>query len=188
MFKKLLTVLIISLVFIACKKHVKTGKPHADGNYWSIKQFAQDQFNTFHNQPFTLQRIITVNGKSDTSYVSAFEMDWGYILKIFFESDISDQKYLDHYSFETFDDNITQSRTFYYQAIDDNLFTRKLQILVDPVNNRIHNIYIETSKHTRWGERDEKLYYSPVKEIQIQIYEKSFMSDPKDSLIEYRFM
>jgi len=180
--------LVPLLLFTACKKQVKTEKHHLDGNYWSVRQFAQDQFNTFHNQPYTLQRIIVANGKSDTSYVSAFDLDWGYVLKTFFESDISDQKYLDHYRFDTFDDNTTMSRTFYYEAIDDNLFTRKLQILVDPLNNRIRNIYIETRKKTRWKEREEKLYYAPIKEIQIQIHEKSFMSDPKDSLIEYRFM
>ena len=170
------------------KTEKKANIPVEGGTYFSIRQFAKDQLDAYWGQPFTLQRIETVNGETDSAYISTYKMDWASVLKTFFESDISDPKYLGKYRFSMFDDDATDSRTYYYEAIEEDLFTRSLQIITNPYNDMIKSIYIETASNGRMGQRSQKLYYSPVKVIQIQEFESSALGKDKNSRIEYRFM
>jgi hypothetical protein len=174
---------------MACdKEDKKSAAPTDQGTYFSIRQFAKDQLDTYWGQPFTLQKIETINGKKDSALISTYKMDWASVLKTFFESDISDPKYLGKYTFSTFDDKSTDSRTYYYEANEPDLFTRSLQIITDPYNNVIKSIYIETAANGRMGERSQKLYYRPIKVIQIQEFESSAIGKDKRSIVEYRFL
>lgn len=185
---------ILNLLSIACailflgacqQEEKKQAEEQETGpGYFSIKEFAADQFGTFWGQPFTLQKIIHLNGKTDTLYKDAYNMEWGEILKLFFETDISAPEFLGKYQFSDFEDNITQTRNFYYEAIDPKLFTQKLQIMVDPFSLKIKSIYIETSSEQKQG----KLLYIPLKTIQIQEYSNSFTAGEKTLQIEYRFL
>lgn len=177
------------LSLFSCKKPAE--KPaeaiQPEGSYFSIIQFAKDQWDTYRNQPYSLEKVVTMNGKTDTTYLSALNMDWGSILKVFFDTDISDKKYLDRYNFSLFEDDATLTRNFYYEAKEQDLFTRKLQIAADEETNKIRSIYIETSKNGTLNDLNQKLYYVPQKLIQIQEFEKSKTGPDKDIRIEYRF-
>lgn len=162
--------------------------PAPKGSYFSIRQFTQDQFHTFGAQPFTIEKKVTLNGKTDSSLVSVLALDWPSILKTFFQSDISDPKFLGQYNFSVFDDDATTSRTYYYEAKTDGLFTRSLQIVTDPFTDKVKSIYIETAKNGRFSQKTQKLFYIPIKTIQIQEFESSFMSEDKNLRIEYRFL
>lgn len=178
--------LFILIAIAACKKpENKTVSVDTSGaTYFSITQFAADQFNTFGGQPYSLQKVVTLNGKRDSTLESALTMDWASVLKPFLESDISDKKYLDQYHFSMFEDNITDTRNFFYEAKDPKLFTKKLQISSNAENNKIQSIYIETEKNGKV----QKLFYKPVKLIQIQEFETSFLGKDKDLRVEYIFM
>lgn len=173
---------------LGCKQKAAPVPATADkGTYFSIKQFTQDQWNTFHGEPITLVKTVTENGKTDSSYVNAYNMDWGWVFKLFFASDISDKKFLDHYNFNMFADDNTATMNLYYEAKDKNLFTRKLMISADQNNRKIKSIYIETEKDG-WSSFSQKLYYLPMKLIQIQEYKKPFIGPAKETVTEYRFL
>lgn len=159
-----------------------------NGTYFSIKDFTKDQWKTFHGQPYVLHQYITLNGKTDSSIQSALTMKWSAIFKTFFEADISDPKYLEQYDFTMFEEPTTESRTFTYTAKDPALFTKKLQIAADMYNNKIRSIYIETEKQTFWNTQTQKLFYSPVRVIQIQQHNDPLIGMQKDLVIEYKFM
>jgi len=189
--RRILVISLILLTAVSCKKkQADTTKNQAqiDGGYWSIIEFGKDQWKTFHGQPFSLQKIVTVNGKTDSTYLSAYDVDWGEILKVFFESDISDKKFIDHYNFSSFDEDVTATHTFYYEAKDPDLFTRKLQISIDPTTNRIVSIFIETQKSSQYDGSSHKLYYAPLKVIQIQDFDNTHTGKPVERLTEYRFL
>jgi len=181
---------IVLLIFLgslqACNKKaaVIPEKTPDDKTYFSIIQFADDQFQTFGEQPYTFRRVISLNGKTDSSYVSSFEMDWKSILQPFFASDISDKKYLDQYNFSLFEDDVTDTRTLMYEAKDNKLFTKLLQIVTDQENNKITSIYVETEKNGKL----QKLLYAPVKLIQIQEFETSVIGNDKALKVEYFFL
>jgi hypothetical protein len=184
-----ITFIALSIIAFGCKqKPQQQDQVTADkGTYFSIKQFVQDQWNTFHGEPITFIKTVTENGKTDSSYVNAYNLEWGEIFKIFFASDISDKKYLNHYDFSMFEDDGTATRNFYYEAKDKDLFTRKLMISADQTNNKIRSIYIETQKDG-WTSYSQKLYYAPMKVIQIQESKKPFIGHIKETVTEYHFL
>jgi len=159
-----------------------------DGTYWSINQYIKDQWNTYLGQPYSIVKVTTQNGKTDSVLKNALNLQWGDILGRFFASDISAPKYLGHYNFNLFLDETSDTRNFYYEAKDDTLFTRKLQITAMQQNNRISSIYIETQRKTGTKDIVQKLYYSPLKVIQIQEFDALATGDKHELRIAYYFM
>ncbi len=185
-----LTVMLV-FILVSCKpkQNDKAVEELAEkGTYFSIKQFIADQWSLYHGQPYGLQKIVYLNGKVDSAMVSAYDLDWAPIFKVFFETDISDKKFLGKYDFSKFADDATMTHNFFYEANDPKLFTRKLQISADNVNNKIRSIYIETQKQGQWSSKTQKLFYMPVKVISIQEYEKTAPNTVKELRIEYRFL
>lgn len=180
----LFILLVLSIIACRSPQSPVTEDEIDDRGYFSIAQFAADQFETFSGQPYTLLKTVTLNGQTDSSFVSALNMEWGSILAVFFKTDISDQRFIGRYQFSSFEDGVTSSHTFFYEAKDKSLFTRSLQIMVDPFSNKIKSIYIETASKGKTG----KLLYIPLKLIQIQEYASSFIGGEKDLRIEYRFL
>lgn len=187
----LLIVLITSLIFTSCNKGSEDSISKvntSEGTYFSIIDFTKDQWQSFKGQPYAIKQITTLNGATDTVMLSALTMKWSPIFKIFFESDISDPKFLDQYNFAMFEETTTEARTFTYTAKDPKLFTQKLEILADLFSNKIRSIYIETQKENFWNSETQKLYYAPLKVIQIQEYNNPLLGKNKDLVVMYKFM
>jgi len=183
-------VLTALLFLFSCKgeeEQKATANP-ATGTYFSIKDFTKDQWKTFHGQPFMLHQYVTLNGKTDSTILSALTMKWSLVFKTFFETDISDPKFLEQYDFAMFEESTTETRTFTYTAKKPELFTQKLQIAADMYTNKIRNIFIETQKQTFWNTQTQKLFYSPLRVIQIQEHNDPLIGRQKDLVIEYKFM
>jgi len=181
--------IFIAISLVSCKPKPKVEYPDIKGTYFSVFQFIQDQFKSYRGTPYSFIRTEVLNGKKDSTMVNINTIDWGSVLQPFVASDIGDKRYIGHYKFDMFEDNTTGTRNFFYEAIDDTLLTRKLQISADPVSNRIVSIYVETQKRTGWGsERTQKLFYKPLKYIQIQEYEKKKFGADKDLRVEYQFL
>lgn len=185
-------VLFASLFLLSCTKHAKQiGNTNITKNtetYFSVRQFGEDQWETYKGQPFILEKRIVNGDKTDTGLVSAQQMDWAGMVKLFFAADISDPKFLGKYKFSIFDENINGTKNFYYEATDPELFTRVFQITIDPYTDRIKAIYIETHKHSFWNDKTQKLYYSPLKTVQIQEFEKPLIGSEKKRITSYHFM
>ncbi len=158
------------------------------GTYFSLRQFLLDQFHTYHGAPYTFNKYTTTNGVRDSALENIYTVDWGYIFKTFLEADIGYKKFLGKYNFTQFGDDATHTVNFLYEAKDPSLFTQKLQVTADNTTNRIRSIYIETQKSSSFKEETQKLYYSPIKVIQIQQFEKSTGGKSESVMTEYRFM
>jgi hypothetical protein len=189
---------LFPLIFIAlflvssCKRADTTEEAYTGADtgatYFSIKQFILDQYNTYHEQPFGFVKIVYLNGKVDSSLVTTRTVEWGPIFKAFFDTDIGHSKFLNQYDFTMFEDNATDTRNFYYEAKNDKLYTRKLQISADMVSSKVRSIYIEAIENTRWHGKTCKLFYMPLKLISIQEFEKSTPGPDKELRVEYRFL
>ncbi len=182
---------VLSLVLLqSCKKKKEEADPYADvtGHYFSIRQFALDEWQTFRGSPFTILKTVREDKKTDSSFTTSDTLNWGVIFKTFFETEISDRKYLGQYTYNQFEDNQEGTRNFYYKANDEDMFTQKLLISADQVNNKVKGIYIETYKKNIWGATLQKLYYAPMKTIQIQTDEKPTVGARKFKVVQYYFM
>jgi hypothetical protein len=165
--------------------------PKEKGTYFSIVDFTKDQYQTMSGQPFVIiQTSQFNNGTADSTWTDSYKMDWSNVFKIFFAADISAPKFLGHYTFAVFD-NPTLAMTlkcYNYEASEPELFTRKLQINTDPLNNRIISLYIETEKSSTWNRQSQKLFYMVNKFIQIQQYKKPLIGRAKNLITQYTFM
>lgn len=183
-----LSVLFFCFVSGSCKKQLLVEDTvSSDTAYFSIKQFIADQIETNYGNPYTLYRIVAVDGKLDSTLQSIDDIDWTSVFGTFTATDISARKFLGKYNFAVSDDNTTGDRGFIYTAKEPELFTRLLQINVDPSNYRITSIYLETAKEDFWERKTQKLLYVPLHVIQIQETEDGFLTSPKEVRVEYRF-
>lgn len=186
-------IVLTVLLFIfasGCRKKEKDPYANLKGNYFSIRQFALDEWNTFAGEPFTLTKTTRINGiLKDSTTTSSDTLNWGTIFNVFFATDISDRKYLGQYKFTQFDDNADDTHNFFYEANpeDEDLYTRKLLITISSYNQRVKGIYIEAMKKNILGETTYKLYYKPLVTIQMQTIEKPVLGSKKHTVTEYTF-
>ncbi len=184
-----IAILVSLSLSISCQKYENRNVVVNDRNtYFSIKQFAADQIQMYGRVPFSLYKIVHLNGKVDSTVVNFINLDWAPILHAFEETDISDKKFIGQYDFSIYDESITGSRIAAYTAKNDKLLTRRLQIGTDPSNNKITSIYIETKKNGFWGSSSQKLLYIPLHLIQLQQSKKPLLGRAWDLRTEYRFM
>lgn len=182
-----ISLLLSVLILGSCQHKPADKKPEAkkeEGRYFSVREFAKDQFDVYWGQPLMAEKKETFDGKTDTSLLSCLNIDWAPILETFFETDISAPKFLGKYNFSIIDDSLTVSRTYYYEAKDKELFTRTLQIATDPFTDKVKSIYVETERNGK----TQKLYYAPVRILQIQQFESTASGKSKNLRTEYRFL
>jgi hypothetical protein len=187
---RILAPVAVLMVVASCSPRspkMQTPETAKGGTYFSIKQFIDDQWRVYRGQPFGFMKYVYEDGKVDSSLTNIDDMNWGVILQPFFESDISDPRFLGHYNFSQFEDNATQTVNYYYEAKEDSLFTRKLQIMADDVTSKVRSIYIETEKNTHLKHVTHKLFYIPLEVISLQELDHSGPS-AKELRIEYRFL
>lgn len=183
--------MFIGLLCSACKKNKVDEKAIAAANgetYFSIRQFAKDQFNTYWEQPFSFQRITKLNEQADTAIVTTASINWEDVLAPFFAADIGKINLLGQYEFSIINEEATVSKIYHYQAKNPELHTQQFQVVTDPFNDRVKSIYIETKEKHWWKETTEKLYYAPLKVIQLQTFESKLIGKSEQKLLEYRFM
>lgn len=185
--KRLLAALIV-LFLAACSGKEPVPEQTAEGTYFSIIEFAQDQWFIQQGQPRNLLKKVYFNGQMDSSHTNVFDVDWASVLKVFFETDISDPKYIGQYDFSAFEEEITTSKGFYYEAKNDKLYTRRLHITSDYFTDKVKSIYIEAERADRMGTKTLKLYYEPLKTISIHELETSRTGQKKELRVVYEYM
>lgn len=159
----------------------------SDGRYFSIRQFAADQFRNYRGTPFVIEKIISLNGTYDSVVINSYNAEWEPLLQTFLATDISADEYLDAYDAEVFDDGMG-ALVLYYTAKNDDLLTRTVQVRIDRVTHKILSVFIETGRKSFWNEEVQKLYYTPMKLIQIQEYSRPRLGRKKELHIIWRFI
>lgn len=182
---RLYLIIILSLI-CSCSKPGQKQEP--EGTYFSIVEFAKDQWYTYHGQPYSIMKKVYFNGKVDSTITNALDLDWSSVIKVFFETDISDPKFVGQYDFSAFEDTTTVTKSFFYEAKEPKLFTRKLQITADYFTDKIKTIYIEAEKKDRMGTKSIKLFYTPLETISIQELETTKTGQKKELRVVYEFM
>lgn len=181
-----------TLSLAACKEDEKKAEEdyeNVSGSYFSVRQYALDQWNMWYGEPFLIVKSVRVNnGGYDSSYTTSDSINWAPIFKSFFATDISDRKFLGKYKFTQFDDPADQTHNFFYEALEDDLYTRKFLITIDQYNQQVRGIYAEAIESSMGDDKIVKLYYKPMKRIQIQETETPMMGEKKHTVTEWEFL
>ena len=157
--------------------------------YFSVNQYMYDQWRQHNGNGFSILKTVRHDGKTDSTYTNSEKLDWSELVAVFQETDISDKEMLGHYKFTQYEDQEDNTVNFFYQAIDDYLFTRKLLISADPRTSHIKAIYIETFNHSMiFGDEDQKLFYASDKIVQIQKSKVPVFGKKTSSFVQYEFI
>lgn len=158
-------------------------------SYFPLTAYIRDQYVFHAGQPYTIERILTLNGERDSSIIYALTADWAAIAKPFFAADISPLKYLDRYAFSEYDEVATDAHVLAYDAKELDLPTRRLVVSLNPVNRQmVKNIYVERAERGFWSSREQKLYYDAGRYISIQESVFSRLGPDKEMRAEYRIL
>lgn len=190
--EKYLLLLLLGLAGASCKKGpVEGAVASADsvkGTYFSTAQFVADQVALLHNEIYTLEKVVEINGQRDTSIVALPTENWAPVYRAFLETDIGHAKYIGQYRFSSFDDPTTFTSNYVYEATESKLPVQRIMISADGESHRIKSFLAETETGGFWSSSRKKLYYAPRKIIQIQEQAASLVGPDKTFRVEYRFL
>lgn len=155
--------------------------------YFSIRAFFDDQWQTRRDIPYTLLRIVNLDGKIDSSFVALDSTLWSKLRSPFDAADISDKKFIGQYNFDLFDDESSQSSNLNFDAKTPDLFLQKMYITADQFSRKVQSVYIETRTSRDGYTHSQKLSYIPDRIVQIREFEKSMATPAKNLTIEYRY-
>src|SRR5690606_23497009 len=87
--------LIACFSFSSCFEETQKEEVYNDEDtYFSISQFFDDQWEIRKDDPVTLLRIFSLNGKTDSSFVFLSDTLWNQLRGFFDKADISHGKYI----------------------------------------------------------------------------------------------
>ncbi len=190
--EKYLLLLLLGLAGASCKKGpteaAVPGNDSVEGTYFSTAQFVADQVALLHNEIYTLEKVVEINGQRDTSIVALPTENWAPVYREFLSTDIGQPKFLDRYRFSTFEDQTTFTENYVYEAAEPKLPVRRLMISADAETHRVKSLLAEVETGDFWSSSRKKLYYAPRKIIQIQEQAASLIGPDKTFRVEYRFL
>ncbi len=158
-----------------------------EGKYFSIKEYLEGQEDLQKDQPYVLLKVVEKNGRSDSSYVEVNKDFFRELGTYFAPTDISDVILKDKYQVEQSHDFGNAMLFLYYNALDKDLLTQKVQLGIHDETYKILSVYIETNKSGLFRSRATKLHYNTEKSVIIQEYDKSLFSDPVTTVTRYYY-
>lgn len=158
-------------------------------SYFPLTYYIREQYALYFGEPFMVERILTLNGKRDSSLIRAGDADWAAIVQPFFTADISPKRFVGKYEYSQFDDLATSQRIRSYEAKEPGLRTRQLLVNTDLENDHlVRSVFIATREESFWSTREQKLYYMPGRHISISETTRSRLGPDKDLHAEYRIL
>lgn len=155
------------------------------GNYFSINQYIIDEWTSHAGEPLGFKKTIKENGKVDSSMTNGDLMDWPSITSVFIATDISDRKNLNKYTFSQFEDETDNTHDFMYVANKPDMYVQKLLLTMDVNTMKVRGIYIETYEKSILKEKSQKLFYSPMRTIQIQESTQPLLGSKTEKVTQY---
>jgi len=133
----------LSLIFIAAC-HSKPKDAKKDVQFYPANSFINAEIKKLDTIPLAVLKKTTVNGKTDSAFISKEEFKQA--MRVFLEPDITDPRIKDLYTETVFMDATLNAITLTYSPGENKAEVRKLDVLLDPENNRLERIYMEKEK------------------------------------------
>ncbi|HNB81082.1 MAG TPA: hypothetical protein PLP14_03225 [Chitinophagaceae bacterium] len=157
-------------------------------NYPDINMIFREYLKPYQKSPYTFQYIENKNGKIDSSWKKAEEVDWASIEKPFRAANLYNPKLDGHYIIDVMNDTLRSKMTLLLTAIDPKAYTRTMSITATSSNNKIQTLYAETRDIGFITSSEYKLLYVVGKSIQIQEIHKTPWSGIQHHVRTLRFL
>lgn len=197
-----LSILLLCCVLFACKEKQKSStaeektavetsatpqKGDTTDGYFSVTDFFNDQWKTRSSDAYTLLRIEEKGGQRDSSYIPLDSAVWKSMRAYFDTADIGAASFMGRYKFDMFTDETTETIHFHYEAVDPELFMRKMDVSADMFTKLVKSVYMETRRTENGRSISRKMQYMPDRIFQIQTLEKGAQGPEQNTLLEYRY-
>ena len=164
--KQPIPILICSIILFACNSS-DPEKKNEDLNkvFFPIAGTILAELKDIESLPIAIVKY-TVNGEQkDTSLVNKEEMRA--VVDQLIIPDISLPEYKKYYKESVFMDNTTNSITMSYTTEDEKPEIRKIEVTIDPDNQRVKTIYIEREGHQNENNILKKMIWATGKNLQV---------------------
>jgi hypothetical protein len=149
--------------------------------FFDLKSFIKQEIERLKNIK-TVEKTVTVNGKSETKKVSI--SNWEDELAPFTNSDINRPAWKDKYRLK--EGLIAQEGKFKrYEATDENLKTRVLGVKLTD-DDKILTVFIENNEESAVSSASQKLTYNVGKSYKIESKQKTLTSKEDNVVIEVK--
>lgn len=178
--------LVLILFLSAC--HSKTYDGDSITNYPDIKVIFRKYLKPYQQAPYTFALLTNRDGKKDSVYYKAKEVDWAALEKPFYAANLYQNKLDKHYRIDIMNDTLTAKMTLLLTALDPKEYTSNMSITATTADNSIQTLYAECRDAGIWNTTEYKLLYVVGKSIQIQEISKSPLSGLKHTVTTLRFL
>ncbi|HQW47792.1 MAG: hypothetical protein IPH46_11715 [Bacteroidetes bacterium] len=182
-----LAFIFISSTFIACNN---SNKYQGDSilNYPDMQLIIKDYLLEYEKLPNTFLKLHIENGKKDSTYVNATQIDWKEINGLFEKANLY-QKQLDkQYIITVISDTLNPIMTLLYTSINPKNEVQKLSINAENTDNKIKSIYWESRNDGFFNSEEKKVLYVVGQTLQIQEFSKKPFVSAKKKIIQYVFL
>jgi hypothetical protein len=139
--RHILQVSLLFLLISACRSKPREEAAKQDVEFYPVTNFIRAEIMKLDTIPLAVLRKTIVNDKTDSAYISKEEFKQA--TRVFLEPDITDPKLKKLYTETVFMDATINAITLTYSPGANEAEIRKLDVLLDPENNRLQRIYME---------------------------------------------
>ncbi len=157
-------------------------------NYPDMNLIMKDYLLQYEKLPNTFQKINITNGKKDSAYIKADDINWKEINTLFEQASLYQKKLDRQYTITVISDTLNPVMNILYTSINPDNLTQKLSINAETVDNKIRSVYWETRDEGFFSSEEKKVLYVVGKTLQIQEFSKKPFSSAKNKITRYVFL
>lgn len=179
--------LLLLLLFAACKP---SPKPDGDSmvNYPDMDMILRENLEPYQHEPYTFKLTTVSNGKKDSSFLKASQVDWDEWKRPFLQANLYQKKLDKCYDIDVFTDTVLGKITLMLSALDPKAITSRMSVMARSSDNKIMSVYAETRDAGFIATHEYKLLFVNGKTLQIQETSKYPFMDPMRSVRTLSFL
>lgn len=178
---------LLLLLLAACKQ-----APRPDGdsmiNYPDMEMILHENLEPYQHEPYTFKLTTVIDGKKDTSFLKASQVDWDEWKRPFLQANLYQKKLDKYYDIDVFTDTVLGKMTLLLSALDPKAITSKMSVMARTSDNKIMSVYAETRDAGFISTREYKLLFVNGKTLQVQETRKYPFMDVKRTVKTLSFL
>lgn len=180
---RFLIVFFLCATIIACQPTAQNKEASQQWVFFDIKGYFEKEIQRLNRIKPTVQKKVTLNGKSEEKQLSG--LDFKNELNLFIQSDINRPDWIDKYRTDSiFQENQLQS--IRYTALDEKLRTR--QLTIDFKNGKVSKVYAQNGGKTMVAGSQQQLTYAPSEGYFIQSLQHTAISKDRNLRVDVLFL
>ncbi len=157
-------------------------------NYPDVAMIFKENVEPYQTAPYTFKLMTIENGKKDSGFLKAKDVDWDALKAPFLKANLHQRKLDKHYNINVFIDTIYNKMTLLLTAIDPKDITAKMSITAKTSDNKIMTLYAETRDAGFFATTEYKLLFVNKKTLQVQETKKYPFMDTKRKVQTLTFL